>query len=213
MFLAGCAARPPVLVPPAGPIAAVEGFGSISLQGADSVLKGRFAFHFRVPGRGRIEALDPLGRTIFYLFLSEDRGSFVLPREKAYIEEPPAELMGRILGFPLRPDEIVRLLGGTWEAPGPDPCFDTRAGWDVWRDGQGRVARGGRDDLRFSVREFFAGAGVPRDIEFAQPGMTGRLKILSLRFNPPERAGAFDTTFVRAFSLKTWEEIEEIIKK
>lgn len=184
-ILAACVSRPPVLVPPAGSVAAVEGFGSVSLKGAEAVLKGKFAFRFRAPGLGRIEALDPLGRTVFTLFLAGDRASFVLPGERVYAEEAPETLMSRLLGFSILPDDMIRLLCGTWEGPAADRGRD--GAWSVETDGQGRVFRGARDDLLFAVREFFKGAGVPRDIEFSRPGMTGRLRVLSLRFDPPGR--------------------------
>jgi hypothetical protein len=208
MILGACSVRAPVIVPPAGTVAAVEGFGSVWLQGAESALKGKFAFHFRVPGLGRIEALDPLGRAAFYLFLAEDKALFVLPREKAYCEEAPETLMDRLLGFALLPDDMIRLLGGQWDRLGSDSC------WVLERDGQGRVVRGDRDDLRFSIREFFRGGGVPRDIAFSRPGMAGRLKVLDLRFDPPLSAGAFDASyFRRKYSRKGWTEIEEMLRK
>jgi hypothetical protein len=210
-ILAACTGRPPVLVPPAGSVAAVEGFGSASLQGAEAVLKGKFAFHFRAPDLGRIEALDPLGRTIFYLFLAGDRASLALPGERAYVEETPETLMNRLLGFSLLPDDMIRLLCGTWDGPAAGPGQDD--GWRLEKDDHGRVFRGSRDDLLFAVREFFKGAGVPREIEFSRPGTTGRMKVLALRFDPPRRPEAFDTAFLAKYSRKTWEEIEEILKK
>lgn len=208
--LAACAARPPVLAPPAGRVEAVEGFGSVALKG-EGVLKGRFAFLFRSPGRGRIEALDPLGRTAFTLLLEEDRAAFALPGERVYAEDSPSALMTRILGFAILPDDMIGILCGAWA--GADRTADPETGWVLETDAQGRIVGGTRDDVAFSVREFFPGGGVPREISVSGPAMTGRLKVLSLRFNPPERAGAFDTAFLRAYSLKTWEAIEEILRK
>lgn len=190
----------------------MDGFGSLVIQGAETVLKGKFAFHFRTSGVGRIEALDPLGRTAFYLFLENDHATFVLPREKAYAGEAAETLMDRLLGFSLAPEEMIQLLCGTWQEADTGP--GRREGnWNVERDGHGRIFRGARDDLVFTVREFFKGAGVPRDVELARPGMTGRLKVLSLRFDPPARPEAFDTSFLARYSRKTWEEIEELLKK
>lgn len=210
VLLAGCATGPPVLVPPSGDVTAVEGFGSVSLRGAEAVLKGKFAFHFRNPGLGRIEALDPFGRTAFSLFIAKGRASFVLPGERAYAEEEAGTLLRRLLGFSILPDDMIRLLRGNWEATDEGGGMN---GWTVEKDGQGRVVRGAREDLAFSVRVFFQGAGVPREIGIAGPGMTGRLKILSLRFEPPARPEAFDTSFLAKYSRKTWEEIEDLLRQ
>lgn len=208
--LAACAPRPPALVPPAGRVEAVEGFGSVVFKG-EAVLKGRFAFLFRSPGQGRIEALDPLGRTAFILFLQEDRAAFALPWERVYAEDAPSALMTRILGFAILPDDMIGILCGAWADAGR--TADPETGWTLDTDARGRIVGGTRDDVAFSVREFFPGGGVPRQIAVSGPAMTGRLKVLSLRFNPPERAGAFDTSFLRGYSLRTWEGIEEILRK
>ncbi len=208
--LAACAPRPPALIPPAGRVEAVEGFGSVVLKG-EAVLKGRFAFLFRSPGRGRIEALDPLGRTAFTLLLEEERAVLALPGEKVYAEDSPSALLTRILGFAILPDDMIGILCGA--RANADRTADPASGWAMERDARGRLIAGSRDDIGFSVREFFPGGGVPREISVSGPAMTGRLKVLSLRFNPPERAGAFDTAFLRGYSLRTWEGIEEILRK
>src|SRR5512137_3152924 len=85
--LAACVRRPPVLVPPTGSVEAVEGFGSASIAGGDAAIKGKFGFVFRRPGLGRVEALDPIGRTAFLLVFREGRAWFILPGKKAYAED------------------------------------------------------------------------------------------------------------------------------
>jgi hypothetical protein len=202
--LAACAGRVPVLVPPPGGVEAVEGFGSASMRGEDAVIKGKFAFLFRRPGLGRIEAVDPIGRTAFLMIFREDRAYFIVPGKKAYAEEGPETMMERVLGISLPPDEALRLLSGTWADAGDG------SGWDVERDDRGRVARGGRDGFAFAVREFFPGAGVPRDIGLSGPGTSGRMKVLRIGFNPPLREAAFDVSFLRSYALKTWDEILEL---
>jgi hypothetical protein len=202
--LSACAGRVPVLVPPSGGVEAVEGFGSASMRGEDAVVKGKFAFLFRRPGLGRVEAVDPIGRTAFLMIFRADRAYFVVPGKKAYAEEAPGALMKRFLGISLPPDEVLRLLGGIWEDAGAG------SGWNVEQDERGRVARGGRDGFAFTVREFFPGAGVPRDIDLSGPGASGRLKVFKLDFNPPLREAAFDVSFLRGYVLKTWAEILEL---
>jgi len=201
--LAACAGRAPVLVPPSRGVEAVEGFGSASMRGEDAAVKGKFAFLFRRPGLGRVEAVDPIGRTAFLMIFREDRAYFVVPGKKAYAEEGPEAMMKRFLGISLPPDEALRLLSGTWADAGAG------SGWNLEQDEKGRVARGGRDGFAFMVREFFPGAGVPRDIGLSGPGTSGRMKVLKLGFNPPSREAAFDVSFLRGYVLKTWEEILE----
>lgn len=202
--LAACAGRIPVLVPPAGGVEAVEGFGSASVQGEDAAVKGKFAFLFRRPGFGRVEAVDPIGRTAFLMIFRADRAYFVVPGKKAYAEEAPEAMMKRFLGISLPPDEVLRLLSGTWTDGGAG------SGWNVEQDESGRVWRGERNGFAFQVREFFSGGGVPRDIGLSGPATTGRIKVLKLGFNPPSREAAFDVTFLRGYVLKTWPEILEI---
>lgn len=202
--LAACAGRVPILVPPSGGVEAVEGFGSASIRGEDVAVKGRFAFLFRRPGLGRVEAVDPIGRTAFLMIFREDRAYFVVPGKKAYAEDRPEAMMKRFLGISLPPDEALRLLSGTWADAGGG------SGWNVERDERGRIARGGRDGFAFTVREFFPGAGVPRDIGLSGPGTSGWLRVLKLGFDPPPREAAFDVSFLRGYVLKTWTEILEL---
>jgi outer membrane biogenesis lipoprotein LolB len=205
--LAACAGRVPVLVPPSRGIEAVEGFGSASMRGEDVVVKGKFAFLFRRPGLGRVEAVDPIGRTAFLMIFREDRAYFVVPGKKAYAEEGPEAMMKRFLGISLPPDEVLRLLSGVWADAGGG------SGWNVEQDERGRIARGERDRFAFTVREFFPGAGVPRDIGLSGPGTSGRLRVLKLGFNPSLREAAFDVSFLRGYALKTWAEILELTDK
>jgi outer membrane biogenesis lipoprotein LolB len=202
--LAACAGRAPVLVPPPYGVEAVEGFGSASMRGEDVAVKGKFAFLFRRPGLGRVEAVDPIGRTAFLMIFREDRAYFVVPGKKAYAEEGPEAMMKKFLGISLPPDEALRLLSGTWADAGAG------SGWSVEQDERGRVARGERNGFAFTVREFFPGAGVPRDIGLSGPETSGRMKVLKLGFNPPLREAAFDVSFLRGYVLKTWAEILEI---
>ena len=210
LALASCARRVPVLIPPATGVEAVAGFGSASIEGEEVALKGKFAFTFRTPGLGRIEAFDPFGRMIYYMVFGSGRAYLVLPSKKAYAEEAPETLMNRYLGFPLLPDEVILLLGGQWN--GGEADGGPGGAWALERDGPGRVVRGEKKGFRFKVPEFFPGGGVPRVVLFSRAGASGRVKILSLSFNPPPRPEAFETSFLKSFSRKSWEEIQEIAR-
>jgi len=193
-------------VPPPGGVEAVEGFGSASIKGADASIKGKFGFVFRQPGLGRIEAVDPLGRTAFLIVVRGDRAWFVLPDRGVYAEDAAPVMMERFLGVALLPDEAVRLLSGSWGAGGD-------GAWAVERDAEGRGARGARDGFALTVRAFFPGGAVPREIAIEGPGASGRLKVLKLGFNPRPREEPFDTAFLRGYAAKTWEEILDLIDR
>jgi outer membrane biogenesis lipoprotein LolB len=204
-----CAGRPPRLVPPAGAVEAVEGFGSASLAGPEASLKGKFGFVFRRPGLGRIEAVDPIGRTAFLIYVRAGRAWFVLPGRKVYAEDDARVMMERVLGLALSPDEAIRLLTGGWT----DEDTDGAEGWRVERDVRGRAARGVSGPYAFTVRTWFPGEAVPREITVSGPGASGRIKVLKLGFDPPVRADIFDTAFLRSFAPKTWEEILETLDR
>ena len=198
---AACSRRVPTLVPPSCEVEAVEGFASAAVAGRDAALKGRFAFLFRRPGFGRVEAVDPVGRPVFLVLFRDGRAFFALPGKKVYAEDDAGVMMERILGVRLLPDEAVRLLSGRWgEASG-------EGAWSVDRDGRGRVAGGVRDGFGFAVQAFFPGAAVPREIALSGPGTSGRVKILKLGFNPEPREGAFDAAFLRSYAPRSWDGI------
>jgi hypothetical protein len=208
LVLTACAPLPPRLVPPPAGVQAVEGFGSASIAGVDASIKGKFGFVFRRPGLGRVEAVDPIGRTAFLILFRADRAWFVLPGRKVYAEDEAGVMMERFLGVALLPDDAVRLLSGTWEA---SANTDADSGWSIGRDAGGRVARGVRGDFSFTVREFFPGDGVPREIDLEGPATSGRVKVLKLGFDPPPREESFDLAFLRVFAPKTWQEILELL--
>jgi hypothetical protein len=210
LVLTACAHRPPQLVPPPGGVQAVEGFGSASIAGAEASIKGKFGFVFRRPGLGRIEAVDPIGRTAFLIIFRGERAWFVLPGRKVYAEDEAGVMMERFLGVALLPDDAVRLLSGTWEPGGPN---ETENGWTVDRDSGGRVARGIRGGFAFTVREYFSGDGVPREIGLQGPETSGRVKVLKVGFDPPPREEVFDTAFLRVYAPKTWEEMLELLDR
>jgi hypothetical protein len=208
--LTSCARRPPVLVPPSCGVEAVEGFGSASVAGVEAAIKGKFGFVFRRPGLGRVEALDPIGRTAFLIFFRDGRAWCVLPGKRADLEDAADVMMERFLGVALLPGDAVRLLSGTWTAGGEG---DGQSGWSVEADAKGRAARGSRGDFAFTVREFFPGDAVPREIGLSGPGTSGRVKVLKLGFNPPPRPEAFDVAFLRAYAAKTWEGMLELLER
>jgi hypothetical protein len=197
-------------VPPRAGTEAVEGYGSASVQGAAAAAKGKFAFLFRRPDLGRVEAFDPFGRTVYYMIFGGGRAYFVVPSKRAYAEEAPETLMSRFMGFSLRPDEVIALLSGQWTAGDERGGADAGSAWILGKDASGRVVRGEKDGLSFEVSEFFPGDGVPRSVLFSRPGTSGRVKVLSARFNPAARPEAFGNDFLKTFARKSWEDIQEM---
>ncbi len=173
-------------------------------------LKGKFSFVFRRPGRGRVDVSGPFGTTAYFLLFEGDAARLVVPSKKVYAEVPSGTLMSRFLGFELRPDEVLRLLAGQWPEGAPEA--DPGPAWALDRDGRGHVVRGERDGFVFEVPEFFPGTGVPRSIRFSRDASSGRMKILSLRFNPADRPQAFGTAFLERYSRRTWEEMQDILR-
>lgn len=204
---AACAGPPPALVPPPSGIIAVEGFASASIAGAEVSVKGKFAFLFRRPGLGRIDAVDPIGRTAFIIHFRGGRAWFVLPSKKVYAEDGAEVMIRRFLGIALRPDDALSLLSGMW------PEGAEAGGWNVARDEQGRVSSGERDGLAFKVRDYFRGDGVPREVEVSGSGTSGRVKVLKLAFDPAPRDGAFDTGFLGRYAARTWDELLRLIDR
>jgi hypothetical protein len=103
----------------------------------------------------------------------------------------------------------MRLLSGRWEAGAEGGL----APWIVQRDAQGRVVYGERVTLRFEVREFFPGGGVPRTVIVSDLASAARIKVLEMRFNaagpasPPERA------YLKTYSQVTWTEMARFLNR
>jgi hypothetical protein len=205
LAVAACAARPPRLVPPAAEVVAVDGFGSASIVGTEASVKGKFGFVFRKEGLGRVEAVDPIGRTAFIIIFREGRAWFIMPGRRVYAEDSAGAMMERFLGVALDPREAFLLLSGTWGR--------AEEAWDLTEDAQGRVAAGRHEEVAFTVKSFFPGDGVPREISVAGDGVSGRVKVLKLAFNPAPRDETFDTGFLARFAAKTWDEIVELIER
>ena len=208
VFFASCAAPPPRLVPPAE-VRSVEGYGSAVVEGQEAAVRGRFAFRFASDGRGRVEAFDPLGRTVYFIDFEATQAWFVLPAKKVFWENEPGEMMSRFLGFTLRLEEVVRLLSGHWDGTSEGGSTP----WTLAKDAQGRVVSGERVTLRFEVREFFAGGGVPRTVVLSDLASAARIKILDLRFNPSAAAPSPDRAYLKTFSPVTWTEVMRYLNR
>jgi len=210
-FFQACAKGPPKLSPVPDRVESLDGFGSISVRGGEVTAKSRFAFVFRLPDEGRIEALDVLGRTMAVLIFREGASHLILPTKRVYWKGPEEELMDKFIGFGLRASELSRLIGGLWKDP-PAGEAAPESAWSIERDGQGRPFKGGRGGFRFETVEFFRGAAVPRTIVFSGPESSGRLRVLKIHFNPARRGDPFGTSSLDGFREVEWAEMEAVLR-
>lgn len=199
--LLSCIPKRPSVAPLPHVVQAMEGYASFRLSREGKAARSRLSFVFVLPDRGRVEIIDPLGRTASVLFLDGGQAYLVLPRRRAYWKAERDEVMTRLLGFALSPEEVTLILTGR---------IDRLEDWVLEKDGRGRIIRGGRAGLRFEVRLFFEPGPLPQLLVLSRNGTSGSLRVLRLSFNPPLRADPFRLFFLEdeAYKPATWEEVE-----
>lgn len=196
--------RPPVgTVPPT--VNSLEGYASWRLVRDGASARSRFSFLIVLPDRGLIEITDPLNRTVSRLALEGETAYLVLPGKHAYWEADRPEVMTKLLGFDINPEELSALLSGREKG---------LSGWNLEADDRGRVVRGRRDGLAFSVRDFFDGGRLPRTVAFSNGTGLGSLRVIRLRFNQPLREGALRLSFLEDERYRGvgWPEIEKWLR-
>jgi hypothetical protein len=209
--LIGCRGGGPALAPPIPPaLSATDGYASLIITQGGETAKSRFSFRIEFAGRGKIEAFDPLGRTVVEIYLLEPDAYFVLPSEKVYWKASPREIAERFLGAPLGLSEIAGLISGQWA--GFHLAAVSLERWRFERDADGRLKGGERDGFSYDVREFFRASPIPRRIDFRSPSGRGSLRLLSIAFNNPGSETLFRLDFLSQFSSRSWPEIERLWK-
>ena len=190
-------------VPPT--VDSLEGYASWKLVREGASSRSRFSFLFVLPDRGVIEISDPLNRTVSRLVVEGKTAYLVVPGKHAYWKADRSEVMTRLLGFDIRPEELVALLSGREHGLNE---------WSLETDGLGRVIRGRRGGLEFSVREFFDRGGLPRTVAFTNGADQGSLKVIRLQFNQPPREGALRLSFLddERYRAVGWPEIEKWLR-
>lgn len=204
--LVSCFPTRPAVAPLPPTVESMEGFATLRLARSGETAKSRLSFVVRLPGQGRIEVLDPLGRTASLLFLDDDVAYLVLPSRRAYWKSGRDEVMSKLLGFALELQELTDILTGRG---------DRLSGWTLEKDGQGRVIRGRREDLRFEVRQFFDRSLIPRLLVLSHGEDRGSLRVLRLNFNQPLKAEAFRHFFLDegGFRPAEWDEVEAWLRE
>ena len=186
-------------VPPA--LESIEGYASWRLVREGASARARLSFLLVLPDRGVIEINDPLNRTVSRLVLEGETAFLVMPGRRAYWQADRTEVMTKILGFDINTEELSALLTGRERGLG---------GWALEADDRGRIARGRRDGLAFSVQEFFDDGRLPRTVVFSGGEGQGSLKVMRLRFNQPLREEALRLAFLEddRYRAVGWPEME-----
>jgi hypothetical protein len=203
--LFSCLPARPSFSPPPPQVKSVEGYASWRLTRAGETAKSRFSFVFVLPVQGRIDVIDPLGRTAAVLFFEAEEAFFVLPSKKVYWRTTREEAMSRFLGFTLSPPEMTDFLTGR---------LQNLNGWDLEKDGRSRVSRGRKGGLRFEIRQFFDDTPLPQLLVFSHGDDRGSMRILRLNFNQPLKENALRLSFLEAEDYRSvdWAEIEKLLR-
>ena len=86
---------------------------ALSGKAGGQKLRGRILGGFAEPGKVRLEAPAPFGRSVFTLVVHDGSATLVLDREHRVLRDaPPAELVEALTGVALGPDELRSVLAG-----------------------------------------------------------------------------------------------------
>ncbi len=191
-------------------ITEIEGQASLRYSRDGSMTRSRLAFVLVLPGRGRLQALDPLNRRLFEVDVEEPGAVLIVPSKKAYWKASRAEVLEAGLGFPLSIREMAGVISGRWE--GPDEEVGVFSDWTLDRDSAGRVVSGSRSGFAFRVEEFFPGSSVPQRLSFFGTGSSGALTLLSLGFNASGAEAALGRPIPPSFVRLSRADMEKILR-
>ncbi len=215
---------PTFLAPPPALVSSVSGYLSFRLEKDEGLARGR-AFFILVPGKGRIEVIDPLGRQAIVAIWDAGEEWLVIPAERVYWHggQTPQELINTLIGFSLEPVELLGWLIGrpeklefflteeksipTGKKEGKDEWGVTQLkstwisesgffpGWEVEKDNKGRLWRGRKGDLTITVEERAQGE-VARSVSFVTASASGRMTVLGIEFNRAIPEDRFQPEFI-----------------
>jgi len=188
----------------------LEGYAFLKISDARASAKSKFSFVIQLPGKGRIDVFDALGRSLFTLISEGPEAYFVAVPKKAYWRGSQHEILEEFLGFDLSLEEMAGLLSGRW---GQGPAGDSQAfrGWAWTRDAGGRVVAGESGGLRFEVKDFLVGGAQPHTILFKSAHNSGSIKVYEVKFNVPAKAEPFRLWFLNEFRETTRGEMERLL--
>lgn len=205
LTLFSCLPSRPVVSPLPPVVESVEGFASFRLAREGETAKSKLSFLLRLPGQGRVEVIDPLGRSASILFVDGEEAYLVLPGRRAYWKSNRENVMSKLLGFSLAVEDLVHILTGR---------ADRLSGWALEKDSRGRVFRGRCRDLSFEIRQFFEQSSLPLLLVLIRAEDRGSLRILRMSFNQPLKEKAFTYFFLddKSFRPAEWSEVERWLR-
>lgn len=210
-LFSACVPRKVFLAPSADQVEEIEGYASLRVSTNQKTTRSRVSFLFLLPGNGRIEVLDPLGKVHYQLFFVGDTAYFVVPEKKAYWMGQEEEIMDKLFGFHLSLSDVVGLMSGYWSNHGEEKGPEGMDSWTFSKNKKGWIQSGQRREFKFTVEEFFGQTPWVQEVLFYHPYTEGRVKILDVHFNQPVSEMAFATSFTLRYAKKTWEEIKEML--
>jgi len=90
-----------------------QGFVRIRGKGPEGGFDARLVVIFERPSEFRVELLGPFGSTRWSAVATEDGIRVVFPGRKQFLkEEDTADIVGRLLGIRLHPEELMAILSG-----------------------------------------------------------------------------------------------------
>jgi len=211
LLLSSCRVRQVVVSPEIQAFDSMSGFASLRISSGQQSARIRFSFFFHLPGKGRIEVLDPLGRIHYQILIVDRQSYFVLPSRRVYWQGGDTEIMEKFLGFPLDLNEVVSLISGRWPEGDGNQSMPWQRDWNLERDRRGRILSGSREEFRFEVEEYFDPTPWVQTVAFLHSRSEGRVKILNVHFDQPDSDEAFSTAPLNRFTEITWEEMEKLL--
>lgn len=208
--LTGCAGYIPEVLQPPAKTEAVEGLGQANLVASNFVIKGKFGFQFRLEGLARLEAFDQIGRAVFVFIVRRDQEYLIVPSRKIYAQSSPGVLSRHFLGLDFSPEEAVCFFSGQFSRLKEILSDQAANNWLIQTDETGRVNRGEKSGFIFDIDDFFKNSPVPRSFRVFLAGQ-GRIKIISVKFNPAYREESFALNFLARYQRKTIEEMEQCL--
>ncbi|MBN1223386.1 MAG: hypothetical protein JXB23_09055 [Candidatus Aminicenantes bacterium] len=212
IIVSSCMPSKLLLTPIPPKIETMEGYASLRIKGEEGATRSKFSFLFSLPSRGKIEVSDFLGRSLNQIMINEEGAYFIVPSKKVFWQGSEEEIVYRFLGFRLNLKEMISLLNNEWEW-GDEEEASRLVEWVFERDKQGRIVIGRRGELWFYVQEFIVNTSLARTITFRHPLHEGSIRILNIAFNRPVNQETFATTLLRHYQQKTWDEIEELLRR
>lgn len=189
----------------------LAGYASLRISSGQQSARSRFSFVFLIPGYGRIEVFDPLGRVRYQILIVNQTSYFVAPSKKAFWQGDDTEIMEKFMGFPLQLSEVISLLSGRWSENILETGTSGQKNWDLKRDQRGRIQQGSRNGFFFQVEGYFDPSPWIQSFVFHHQKTSGRVKVLDIHFDQPAVEGAFSTAFLESFSRITWEEMKKFL--